>query len=523
MNRKILKAGMMFLLALLFISPSFSFGESLLWGRLKPGPNAVGFQTIFQYDSSRPYKRKVDYEGKFQSGERARPMQINIWYPASQANGQPMTFVEYIQLTATEDSGGEATAEQKRQSVDAFLKSRWAQGVDAAKLQEVIGQKTAAIRNAVPDPKRFPLLLVANSVGLSSPYTQALLCEYLASHGYVIASMPSRGLSGRQTSFDSIGVLAQMQDLQYAIQLLHQKPFVDRDRLGLIGFSFGALATSLLAMHNTDVDAYVSLDGSGGNRYGYSVIFQNPLYEPSKLTVPTLSVSQESNPDSDTSFFKALKYSNIHRVRFKGMRAGVDFSSLGMIASLVPNFGGEPVPQGSKWEDRKAGHEALCVYTLNFLNASIRKDPQAQAFLQNDPVANGFASNLVTVDLTRGLKAPPTEEQFVKIIREKGIQEANVIYHEVSKNDPDYDLFEPESLNALGEQLIQQKKMKEAIEVLKLNVEAFPDFWLVYDSLGKAYMSDGNKQLAIENFAKSLQLNPNNQNAIEMLKKLQES
>jgi cytochrome c-type biogenesis protein CcmH/NrfG len=44
----------------------------------------------------------------------------------------------------------------------------------------------------------------------------------------------------------------------------------------------------------------------------------------------------------------------------------------------------------------------------------------------------------------------------------------------------------------------------------------------VYDSLGEAYMRTAQKELAIQNYEKSLQLDPKNQNAVEMLKKLKE-
>ena len=67
---------------------------------------------------------------------------------------------------------------------------------------------------------------------------------------------------------------------------------------------------------------------------------------------------------------------------------------------------------------------------------------------------------------------------------------------------------------------MQEKQFKDAIAVLQLNLEEHDDFWLIYDILGQAYMGDGNKNLAIENFTKSLELNPENANAAEMLKKL---
>ncbi len=64
------------------------------------------------------------------------------------------------------------------------------------------------------------------------------------------------------------------------------------------------------------------------------------------------------------------------------------------------------------------------------------------------------------------------------------------------------------------------KKVKEAIEVFKLNVEAYPQSANVYDSLGQAYMVNGDKELAIRNYQRAVELNAQNTNAIEMLKKL---
>ncbi|MCK4226548.1 tetratricopeptide repeat protein [candidate division WOR-3 bacterium] len=58
--------------------------------------------------------------------------------------------------------------------------------------------------------------------------------------------------------------------------------------------------------------------------------------------------------------------------------------------------------------------------------------------------------------------------------------------------------------------------------MFKLNVALFPDFFNVYDSLGEAYMVAGEKELAIKNYKKSLELNPNNADAAEILKKTKE-
>lgn len=63
--------------------------------------------------------------------------------------------------------------------------------------------------------------------------------------------------------------------------------------------------------------------------------------------------------------------------------------------------------------------------------------------------------------------------------------------------------------------------MKEAIEVLKLNVHLYPESANTYDSLAEVYETAGDKALAIKNYKRSLELDPKNTNAEQHLKKLE--
>jgi tetratricopeptide (TPR) repeat protein len=75
-------------------------------------------------------------------------------------------------------------------------------------------------------------------------------------------------------------------------------------------------------------------------------------------------------------------------------------------------------------------------------------------------------------------------------------------------------------LNQVAYGYLQAWKVKEAIELFKLNVMVYPDSWNTYDSLAEAYLADGNKELAIFYYEKSLELNPGNVNAVDQLKNL---
>jgi len=80
--------------------------------------------------------------------------------------------------------------------------------------------------------------------------------------------------------------------------------------------------------------------------------------------------------------------------------------------------------------------------------------------------------------------------------------------------------LEESDINGTGYHLMNEGNVPEAIEVFKFNVEVFPQSANVYDSLGEAYMKDGDRQKAITNYRKSLELNPENDNAVKMLEEL---
>jgi imidazolonepropionase-like amidohydrolase len=114
----------------------------------------------------------------------------------------------------------------------------------------------------------------------------------------------------------------------------------------------------------------------------------------------------------------------------------------------------------------------------------------------------------------------PISDLMMKTIDEKDVAAAVQQYHDLKISQPTaYDFGESE-LIGLGYQLIRATKIPDAIEIFKLSVETYPSSYNTWDSLAEAYMNHGDKELAIKNYKKSLEMNPANTNAGEKLKEL---
>jgi len=75
-------------------------------------------------------------------------------------------------------------------------------------------------------------------------------------------------------------------------------------------------------------------------------------------------------------------------------------------------------------------------------------------------------------------------------------------------------------LNEIGYILLQKRRLTDAIAVFEVNTRRFPESWNAFDSLGEAYAAGGDRAKAIASYRRSLELNPQNGNAAEMLKTL---
>jgi CubicO group peptidase (beta-lactamase class C family) len=113
-------------------------------------------------------------------------------------------------------------------------------------------------------------------------------------------------------------------------------------------------------------------------------------------------------------------------------------------------------------------------------------------------------------------------EKLYKTIHNSGIHAAMNTYNDLkNEKNSDYDLGETQ-LNTLGYQLLyEDKRVKDAIAILKLNATEHPASSNAFDSLGEAYRQNGERDLAISSYQTSVKLDPTNGRAAAALKELQ--
>jgi tetratricopeptide (TPR) repeat protein len=151
-----------------------------------------------------------------------------------------------------------------------------------------------------------------------------------------------------------------------------------------------------------------------------------------------------------------------------------------------------------------------------------------QTIILLDNVGLGRYQGVITNSIINILNGQPFDqpkkslsETLAKIAKEKDATAVVAEYRKLkTENAAMYDFSENE-LNAVGYQFLGMKRAKDAIEIFKLNVETFPKSSNPYDSLGEAYLADNQKDLALSNYKKAVELDSTNANALRIVKRLE--
>ncbi len=175
--------------------------------------------------------------------------------------------------------------------------------------------------------------------------------------------------------------------------------------------------------------------------------------------------------------------------------------------------------------------ETIFVHThgggINGFNTNISRAPENKTLIVLLNNTGGAPLDEMTIAI-RGILAGKTYDlpkksalpELLASLEKDGIKGAQKYFKAINKND---DLILPEGdVNRAGYQLLAEGKNQEAAAIFMMNIESFPDSFNAYDSYAESQMIIGNKEDAISNYKKSIELNPMNENGIVMLEKMGE-
>lgn len=480
---------------------------------LDNGKFKVGFQHYTTYDSTRTYSRVFDYTNK----KVERPIPVSIWYPTKQnvGNARPLIVLDYLEILKEEEEWEHLPNEQ-------ILK--WFYYPNTLANQEHLIEQTTGYVKSDFREGQFPLIVYAPSFQASSIENFAL-CEYLASHGFVVMSSPSRGTETRWFSNNyAREIETQARDVEFLIKEARKIPFVDYEKIVIVGFSFGGLSNLIVQSRNDNVKAIVSLDGT--ERYQYDLLNQSPFFDAKNVDVPYIHMAQKEIPEIvlkedkidaelNTKFqlYDSITNSKAYRLRFNDLTHSY-FSVLGVL------FAERDERQDKTDSEIMESYKWLSKYTLNFLESTLNKDKKASKFMENSPFDNGISEGLITKESKQPEDTEFTFSDFNDLASNRNYENLLQLNDSIAKMHPSFKIPEG-NLNVLGLQLVfNPNTYLQGIDVFLLATKLYPNSANLYDSLGEGYLFIGEKEKAIESFEKSLELNAQNQNAVDRLKQL---
>ncbi|QYF94154.1 dienelactone hydrolase family protein [Massilia sp. PAMC28688] len=497
-------------LVLLILAGMCCAAHAAALGLAGAGKYPVGFRVVEQYDYSRAYRSATDLvTGQPYTGERARPVQTLIWYPAA-AQGRPMAYRDYFDTLGAEDDFS-ASAADKARRIKAELDMATA-GPRAAPAQQALAAAMTASRDAAARQGRFPAVVYGPSFGTAA-MDNADLCEYLASHGYVVIASPSVGARSRAMTKDLDGLEAQAADMAFLAGFARSLPNVDAARIGVMGYSWGGLANVLAAARDDRIGAVVSLDGSvrAHSQYvdGSSTAARYVL--PERLTAPMLYVG--ARPHSAETINKHglnISYSLLNKmvhadtyILTMNPMSHSDFDSF--MLRFAPD---ESFDQYTR-EEATLAYSWAARYVRRFLDTYLKGDPTGKAFLMNKPVANGVPPRLMVTDIRLAASPAPTLESLAAELGRTGFANAIAAYNRITARQPAFTLA-PRAISQWGGGLLERGKAQDARHIFALGVHLYPADAGMMDGLAAAHLALGQRDEAARSFRRGLELEPQN-------------
>ncbi len=456
---------------ILTLLPLISFCQALhnaeLYDVFKQGEYDVGYQVINATDYSRSFE-----------GSQGRDIKIMVWFPSKRNKDNSLSIQNYIRESKTDSTSWASYFNQVSSAInhEKLLHS------------SVLANESSQIL----DNSSIPLIVYSPG-GYGDEFENFILCELLASHGYIVAAHESKGPNSSDTKITAIGLMSQARDIEFTIQKIRGTfSHADINNIGLMGWSWGGLASTLVQMRNLNINTVVSLDGSVSLHE--DKLKANPYYSLQNINVPYLFISASKTSSELNNFISGLKYSESLFVEYPFLEHG-DFNSLVYSTYFFTD------DQSEKMTKVINSYRHLTSTVIEFINSTLKRGKEIRL---NELLESPKNEKLIEYRTIESLPKPPTTDEFFKLFKIKSIEEIQNVFDETYRSDSAYVFFQPEeAINFAYALHYDFDRPLEAIHLLKMSLILFPDYYPTYGHLGNLYSKNGNLPEALENFSKA--------------------
>jgi hypothetical protein len=478
--------------------------DPLLWGSLKPGPHAVGYQSLFRLDHTRQYDSEFVTDPTRLPAHKPRPILLCIWYPAKQTDAKPMEYRQYLDVPA-----GDAVIAAFVKRLSRHVVSEVSEGTvgkepanrtptETAAFERLLATKTFAVKDAPPAEGRFPVVL--NHAGLNGVSDDnSVLFELLASHGYVVlaSAYPNYYAEGVGISSD---LHTSFRDMEFLSRYARDLKFADADRLGAMGHSWGAIAVlHWAALPDSPLRAFVTLDS--GFEYtaiedtGLEMLISHMKANKGNIRAAALRFSGRPTLKTNFSFLEPhLKYAPDHQAAVAGLTHN-DYLTHGAIGpALLPE----------KWPDpkgvRRTNYDRICRHILLFFDATLKQQAAARETLQKSVRGEGLDDGF-KFKFRPAAPVPPTNGQLASYLKLHGLDKTL----ELIRSTPD---LSPRRVAGAASLLVQDGDATAALPALRWAVKEYPKSTTLQVSLGQGLVVAGDRAGALAAYRKAAELFP---------------
>ncbi len=471
------------------------------------GHYSVGYRHLEMTDSTRSYSSALDF-GK----HGFRPISMSIWEPCS-----PTAATENVRIQTYFKS---LKIEEEWPNLPNEYFYDWFYIAPSDHNKRQANRRTHAVIHYDQVVTNKPVILYSASFRASS-VENFVLCEYLASYGYTVVAIPSKGM--RRIDFEGGTIrdaTAQSDDLQFVIGRLSEIINKDHPELYLMGFSFGGLSHILNACQNRQVKGVISIDGTV--KYRPEVLAQSAYYDVHQFTAPFIHFSQkdisrerlledglDTLMNTNFRFYDQISVPTKYQIKAKYL-SHTYFSSFGLL------FNERDVKEDAEYHLLRQSYAHLLASIKSFMD-NLSSESFNSAIFEAELLSSG---DFEIIDAKSKNKVPGFQD-LINRSDLRSLASIDSVYHLVLKSDANFKVPEGD-LNLLGLQLIfTPATYTEGVNVFQFALKLYPNSANLYDSLAEGYRYHGDNKLAKEHFLKSLELNPNNQNAKNRLKQLE--